>query len=187
MVPVLRSRSARTMQGTQFKKFKRKIGRDDAFGLLFKMWGFYESGKAVPIQLDEEEEVALLLDASDGLSGEALYEAFVSTRLMEEDSAGPILLTSSTWRQYNAQLVASWENGRQHKGKKTKKTDSRNTELKTSEPEMRQVEGTGQNQIEHKQTEGNQIEDNEDNLTRHKDWVNPGRTQQEPSEEENHF
>lgn len=167
------------LQQTPFKKFKRLIGREDAFEFLFKMWAQVESCKAAPIPLDEKEDLALLLDAPDELSGEVLYEAFVSTGLLDVDCADPIRLTSSLWKENNAKLVASWENGKRHKGKKAKETKPEETEAKGRKREERE-----QNQIE-----TNQIEDNvsEHNLSRYKGRVNPERTQEEPRDEEDPF
>lgn len=97
------------LNGVPYKKFKQRLGQDNALEYVFKLWIKCEADKSWIHKISDPEDLAFLMDAPPGLDGETILGAFLDSGLLVE--VGPQTYHAVVWEEHNAQLKAAWENG----------------------------------------------------------------------------
>ena len=93
-----------------YKKFKTSLGKENALEYVHRLWAWCETCKSDRIVLTGTEDMALLMNAPEGLAGKTIIRAFESSGLLVK--VRHLIYESPIWAENNRSLLAHRKNGR---------------------------------------------------------------------------
>ena len=95
---------------TDYKKFKTALEKENALEYVHRLWAWCETCKSDRIVLTDTEDMALLMNAPEGLAGKAIIKAFESSGLLVK--VRHLVYESPIWAENNRSLLAHRKSGR---------------------------------------------------------------------------